>query len=206
MLVVALGQEGADPVLAPDFVEAIARDRLHVGIEANDPPLRIEHEDYRLCGGDQVFGKVLLFLQRLLGPHAIGDIQVASVHPNGLARVVQQHLSACKNPPVASILVPQTELDDILVGLPLAVGPHRPQSLLAVFRVQAAFPFLVYVGKFIFGVADLGLPLGGKVDLVSHQVPVPDADASRLQREFKALLHALQRHLGFLALCDVFAE
>ena len=41
---VGLGQEGGEPVLAPDLVEGVPRDLLHVAVEADDPALGIEHQ------------------------------------------------------------------------------------------------------------------------------------------------------------------
>ena len=57
-----------------DLVEPASRQRLHVGVVANDAPLRIDHQNDDLSGVDQPFGEIALRAHRRLGRHALGDV------------------------------------------------------------------------------------------------------------------------------------
>src|SRR5205085_6396094 len=93
--------------------------------------------------------------QALLRRATFRNVDVAAEHSRRVAGEVELNVRTRKEPAVAAVLVPQTELQFAIwlrVGQAIAEAGDRT---LAVLRVQSRFPDLLVVAHFIFTKTEL---------------------------------------------------
>ena len=141
--------------------------------------------------------------QLLLGHLARRDVRLRARQPVRLARGVSDRRAAHQHPAPAPVDVAHAMFGLQVRRAPLEMEAEIAGHAIAIVGMHAVEPLIGIAGDLALAQAELRLPPRREEDLVSSQIPVPQAVVGALRGERVPLLALAHRPLHPLALGDV---